>query len=382
MAIILAGLVSCKSDPDTILKKAESAHAGLHSVVLEASFMRETTLDNAVYKDNIKLFLVRNGSDKLFPFKIRIDRKNRSSSYFNDSYTSLRHDRRECLLVANGNGGHLYIDRKLFTSYLDDIAALKPLFPRNGSGRTIVRYAGAANVFGIKCDAIEIKTSESASGRDYFYIYYIGRKDNLVRKVKMSYYRGIDEGFTRRNKVSIVKTFNYINIDQDISDEIFSIKAPNAYKLIRFKPKESLALLRKGMAAPNWALLDSRGNEITLKSLRPNLALISFCNLEDEWCMMSLSCQKEIYKTFKDSAFTMVSISCNEKEDANIKRFKRINRLKFSILANGDNVADKYRVSRYPTFYLIDRRGRIVYSGAGYRNDLKEFLAAKILNKL
>ena len=41
-----------------------------------------------------------------------------------------------------------------------------------------------------------------------------------------------------------------------------------------------------------------------------------------------------------------------------------------------------YRVSGYPTLYLIDKKGRIIYAGSGYDESLENQLEGLIKNNL
>lgn len=82
-------------------------------------------------------------------------------------------------------------------------------------------------------------------------------------------------------------------------------------------------------------------------------------------CIQSVPHLNELQKKFKDKNFKLISInSYDSKED--ISRFCNKHKIDYMVLVNGKRVAKEYGVSGFPTFFIIDKSGKIIYSHIGH----------------
>ncbi len=78
----------------------------------------------------------------------------------------------------------------------------------------------------------------------------------------------------------------------------------------------------------------------------------------------------ELQDKFKDKSFKIISInSYDSKED--VSWFCNKHNINFSVLLNGKEVAEKYGVSGFPTFFVIDKEGKVIYSTAGHDKSIQ-----------
>lgn len=54
----------------------------------------------------------------------------------------------------------------------------------------------------------------------------------------------------------------------------------------------------------------------------------------------------------------------------------------YTVLLGGAAIANNYRVSGYPTTYLIDKNGKIIFTQTGYSKDTESELEEMILKNL
>jgi len=143
----------------------------------------------------------------------------------------------------------------------------------------------------------------------------------------------------------------------------------NDYKLAGETPKKQL--LSKGSLAPQWTLnIYNNNKSISLGQLKGQVILIDFWIKNCGPCIQSVPYLNELQSKFKDKNFTLISInSYDSKQDVHwfCKKYKG----NYTVLLNGKSVAEKYGVSGFPTFVVIDKAGKIIYSNAGYSGSIK-----------
>lgn len=89
----------------------------------------------------------------------------------------------------------------------------------------------------------------------------------------------------------------------------------------------------------------------------------------------------ELQKKFKGKSFKIISInSYDSRED--VKWFCNKHQTNYSVLLNGKPVAEKYGVSAFPTFFIIDKTGKIIYSNMGYDSSALSKMEQVIENAL
>lgn len=131
----------------------------------------------------------------------------------------------------------------------------------------------------------------------------------------------------------------------------------------RFEPREA-----PGFTLP---LLDG-SNEVSLLDTRGQVVYLGFWASWCEPCRQEMPYLAQLYQRHKDEGFQVLAI--NVDEDLTLAReFAAQYDLPFAVLRDADRaVAASYRVPGYPTHYLIDRDGRIRFSGLGFDlNDVR-----------
>jgi len=73
----------------------------------------------------------------------------------------------------------------------------------------------------------------------------------------------------------------------------------------------------------------------------------------------------ELQDKFKDKNFKIISINSYDSKEA-VSWFCNKHKTNFSVLLNGKEVAEKYGVNSFPSFFVIDKEGKVIYSNAGY----------------
>jgi len=90
---------------------------------------------------------------------------------------------------------------------------------------------------------------------------------------------------------------------------------------------------------------------------------------------------EELYKKYRDRGFTVVAIEAARDTDRALKVIKE-NDLTFDMLEteeDNDVVDDVFAVRGFPTVFMIDRDGKIVYSHLGFEEGDEAQLEKEIL---
>lgn len=125
------------------------------------------------------------------------------------------------------------------------------------------------------------------------------------------------------------------------------------------------AALDKGAKAPDFSLLDTSGQTVSLSQMQGKVVVINFFTI---WCM---PCREEmpdlnaIYKEYKDKGLAMVGI-CLNVDPNQLRFFAKQMKLDYPVLVGTDKVNKDYgEIVGVPTTFIINRQGQIVAKVVG-----------------
>jgi peroxiredoxin len=127
-----------------------------------------------------------------------------------------------------------------------------------------------------------------------------------------------------------------------------------------------------GKPAPEFALKDVNGREITLASLRGKPVLLDFWATWCEPCREEMPQIQALYDQFKDKGLIVVGIDTDEPAETARKYFEDQHYSFANLLGSGSDVVKKYGAEMIPMVMLIDKDGaaRYVHHGWGSGMDL------------
>jgi peroxiredoxin len=125
-------------------------------------------------------------------------------------------------------------------------------------------------------------------------------------------------------------------------------------------PKTPPAKIAVDAAAPDFRLMDLKGREVTLGSLRDRPVLLVFATTWCPYCKEEIPKIKEIYRQGREKKLEVLNIYINE-ADSKVADFAARYALPYPVLLDKDGrVAERFQVRGVPTLVLLDRQGKIV----------------------
>lgn len=204
---------------------------------------------------------------------------------------------------------------------------------------------------------------------DFIYKITIDKSNNLPMEILQK--NDLNDDFIKTN-------FNNINTapSQPTENSWYYSTYINEYK--PSEKKEIPQLIPVGSLALDWTLPFYNKNEnISLSNLKGKVILLDFWFKNCGPCIESVPHLNAINKKFSGKKFEVLGINTwDSKKD--VTWFCNKHQVSYNILMNGKDLAEKYGINAFPTIVLIDKEGKVLYSG-GFNQSEIEKLIEKVL---
>ncbi|QMV41982.1 TlpA family protein disulfide reductase [Cohnella cholangitidis] len=137
--------------------------------------------------------------------------------------------------------------------------------------------------------------------------------------------------------------------------------------------------IRDNQAAPDFRLTDLNGNAVSLSDYRGKTVLMNFWATWCRVCRTEMPHVEKLYQKYKDQDVVILSVNATSQE-RNSQRVKQYaDEMDYSfpiVLDEAGDVLKQYKVTAYPTTYIIDPSGNIQerYLGAISYESMKKAL--------
>lgn len=117
--------------------------------------------------------------------------------------------------------------------------------------------------------------------------------------------------------------------------------------------------------------------------LRPEysrqVVLLGFFKASDKESQGDLALFQKLYKKFKDDGVLVLMISLDNKDTQSVYKVIDSEKIGFPVLRDRFGVvARRYDIVKLPTLLIIDKDGKIVSIGEGYKGDVEGYLEREI----
>ncbi|MFC2096312.1 TlpA family protein disulfide reductase [Bacteroidota bacterium] len=145
------------------------------------------------------------------------------------------------------------------------------------------------------------------------------------------------------------------------------------HKLIAANIREKVTKLMIGYNPPAFELFDKDSNLVTLDSYISKYVYLGFCTTISYACIKEFGMLQNLYEKHKDQ-FEIIMI-CMDENLPQMKRFVEMKNYSFKFLyyGNQSDVFKDYDVRAFPTYYFIDKEGKLAISPAPSPDQNAEF---------
>lgn len=264
--------------------------------------------------------------------------------------------------------------------YFDPLLYYKSFPFLDGTGKlqngSFLSYLGTESIHQNPCYHIQIicdtKTFQAIMNwrvLSMVYDYWIRISDSIpIQYTVSSNHLVVNDTLNQYEKYSL----NKYDLNQVLNDSIFTLKSiPSFYKLRNTtRTDETSQLLANDSIAPEWSLTSLNNEKISLSNYRGKVVLIDFFYQACYPCRLAIPALASLYTKFKERGFVVIGIDPVDKKNTEneneLTTFLSKRQVNYPVLFDNGDVAKKYRVHGYPTLYLIDKSGRILFSISGY----------------
>ena len=123
-----------------------------------------------------------------------------------------------------------------------------------------------------------------------------------------------------------------------------------------------------GNDVPDFEVTMTNGKAIKMKKLRGKVVLLDFVGTQCTPCIAGLKkFKKEIFERFKGKDLVVVPVIVKYKNEEDIKKFQERFGFDFPFGKDKDRkIANLFFEGGIPRYFVIDRKGKIVYHGPSY----------------
>jgi peroxiredoxin len=235
------------------------------------------------------------------------------------------------------------------------------------------KFIGDEKVNGLSCFHIQVNEVPDNENKatmkvlQHEYHYWINQADSLPVKYSVAMDVLMNKMRMHQFEMYVLKKYEINNLHDENILSLNSI--PSYYRLKDFVPFKSPAPLPIDTIAPYWELSTLTGERISLRSLRGQLVLIHFFYISCYPCMQALPALQSLHEKYKSRGLRIAGIDPYDSVDDEIGGYLSRRGITYTVLFNGKDVAKNYNVYGYPTLYLIDKSGNVIYVRVGFSKD-------------
>ena len=173
------------------------------------------------------------------------------------------------------------------------------------------------------------------------------------------------------NSGFIQATYNDIKTSVVLADSLWNYDwLPKGYIRISFedfsKGIRTTTTMKIGQQAADWTLPMVSGNTVRLTEQKSNLVLVEFWFPYCGACIQAITEINKIQKEFGIKGLKVYGIEFQKQDYDGLIEYIEKQKIEYPILYNGKQAAKDYDVTSAPTFFLINKKGKIVYASAGF----------------
>lgn len=357
------------SSAEEILQKASTKLANLSS--LSYKFRRELNYETTGFSNEMQIdcFLDMSSSDKIIGARFQFDEPNYTFVFNGSEYFTLNKKKKTYVLKNKPT----FTDFDSLPGFYDSLLTLKNSLPGiiadKNITKTLIENDPNKNAY-----VVDIVLDSKIMTLDGKYFETTPRKFTYRLAVDKATLLPLD--LLRTNSVNK----DYSRTTFEYSKETISPPETTWYYSTyknEYKPQAPPEdkLIKVGQNAPEWKLASVKDNTPTaLSNYKGKVVMlefwISFCG----YCIAAVPKLNSLEEKYRGKGLEIIGINASDSKPI-IDKFVQNNQPKFQLVYGGEETANIYGINGFPLLVLIDRSGKVIYSGEFVPADTKELEA-------
>jgi len=168
-----------------------------------------------------------------------------------------------------------------------------------------------------------------------------------------------------------IERYSHADLNPDFPAETFVFVPPDgSEKTDMFGRGKEQELI--GHQAPDFVLKNYQDEEVKLTDFAGQVLLLDFWGTWCPPCLEAMPKLMDLYQKYADQGFNIIGIATNDRAEA-VERYAAENGIEFPLPLADDQVPKAYKVTIFPTTFLVDREGVIQLAQIGEPEDFSIF---------
>jgi peroxiredoxin len=161
-------------------------------------------------------------------------------------------------------------------------------------------------------------------------------------------------------------------------DQLTVAAIPTDIVLKEYTPFKAPDPLPVDTIAPDFAFPALTGDTIRLRDLQGKVVLLDFFYKSCYPCMLALPGLQRLHETYGGRGLRVIGLDPYDDADDDMPAFLEKRGVTYTILLTDRELPKAYRVSGYPTLFLVDQAGIVRHVQGGYSEAMEAALATQI----
>jgi len=379
---ILISLKSQAQDAKEILKESYSKcltiNNGYYDMEMKMKFM---SMKDTTWDIGYKFYFNKLKNDSLYPIAFNSERFHKGLYYIdNRLYTGkefITYSKRDSMakIMSKARWIKDLMDARrndIITFYGPFINADCSPLPKSSDysdRRFFFKFIAKESLNNYTCYHVQMTQYPEYDSTQKFYTienkydYWINAKDMIPVKYTESS-KGVDYGDTSSAFVSYTLKRYDLNNAQNLMH--LQLSAIPAYYNVQDYVSPKIAELLKDTSAPGWTLKTMGSKNISLSDFKGQMVMLDFFYKDCPPCRKAIPLLQGLHEKYKSKGLNVMGIDPIDEEDSTLKSFISKAGITYPVLLDQNNVNKDYHVSGYPTLYLIDKKGHVIYAESGF----------------
>ena len=172
--------------------------------------------------------------------------------------------------------------------------------------------------------------------------------------------------------------------EKTIVKENDSLEAPASSE----SPEETASspFLTTGSITPNlMGEFYPTGNEGRLANYKGKVILVDFWFMDCAPCIQTIPHLNELHRKYGEKGLQIIGVNPYDNTEKNLKRFPNFlsrHPIDYPIFFTSVEALEPFNIFSFPTFYLIDKKGKIIHKGTGFSKKVADKLDVLIQSEL